>query len=80
MAGTRHLTPDIPNVTVIKCFPSRSHVAIPEALGLAEILGGRHVMSVIVEVEVDSGRVGIGLSTGGEAAAFIINKHLVRAK
>jgi len=38
--------------------------------------GVANVPSVIVEVEDENGLVGIGLSTGGEAAAFIIERHL----
>lgn len=34
--------------------------------------------SVIVEVELDNGMVGIGVSTGGEPACFIIERHLKR--
>jgi L-rhamnonate dehydratase len=34
------------------------------------------VPSVVVEVEQEDGLVGVGLSTGGEAAAFIIENHL----
>jgi len=38
--------------------------------------GVAKVPSVIVEIEDEQGRVGIGTSTGGEAAAFIIEQHL----
>lgn len=34
--------------------------------------------SVIVEVESDSGEVGVGISTGGEPACLIIERHLKR--
>ena len=34
------------------------------------------VPSVIVEIEDEDGLVGVGVSTGGEAAAFIIERHL----
>ena len=34
--------------------------------------------SVIVEVELDNGIVGVGISTGGEPACFIIERHLKR--
>merc|ERR1719272_1028662 len=34
------------------------------------------VPSVIVEIEDEEGRIGVGTSTGGESAAFIIEKHL----
>lgn len=33
---------------------------------------------VLVEVETDSGQVGIGLSTGGEPACFLIERHFRR--
>ena len=38
--------------------------------------GVAKVPSVIVEIEDAEGRIGIGTSTGGEAAAFIIEQHL----
>ena len=34
--------------------------------------------SVIVEVELDNGMVGVGISTGGEPACFIIERHFKR--
>ncbi len=34
--------------------------------------------SVIVEVELDNGMIGVGISTGGEPACFIIERHLKR--
>lgn len=34
--------------------------------------------SVVVEVEADDGTVGIGVSTGGEPAAWIVENHLAR--
>ena len=34
--------------------------------------------SVIVEVELDNGIIGVGISTGGEPAGFIIERHLKR--
>ena len=34
--------------------------------------------SVIVELELDNGMIGVGISTGGEAACFIIERHLKR--
>ena len=34
--------------------------------------------SVIVEVELDNGQTGVGISTGGEPACFIIERHLKR--
>ena len=33
---------------------------------------------VIVEVELEDGRTGVGISTGGEPACFIIERHLKR--
>ena len=33
---------------------------------------------VIVEVELDNGILGVGLSTGGDAACFIVERHLKR--
>ncbi|MCY3781035.1 MAG: L-rhamnonate dehydratase [Chloroflexi bacterium] len=33
---------------------------------------------VIVEVELDNGMIGVGISTGGEPACFIIERHLKR--
>lgn len=38
-----------------------------------DALGG-----VIVELELDNGMVGVGISSGGEAACFIIERHLKR--
>jgi len=34
--------------------------------------------SVIVEVELNNGMIGVGISTGGEPACFIIERHLKR--
>lgn len=34
--------------------------------------------TVIVEVELDNGMVGVGVSTGGEPACFIVERHLKR--
>ena len=34
--------------------------------------------SVIVEVELDNGMIGVGISTGGEPACFIVERHLKR--
>lgn len=34
--------------------------------------------TVLVEVELDNGIVGIGASVGGEPAAYIVEKHLSR--
>ena len=33
---------------------------------------------VIVEVELDNGMIGVGISTGGEPASYIIERHLKR--
>ena len=38
--------------------------------------GVANVPSVVVEIEQEDGLVGVGMSTGGEAAAFIIEHHL----
>lgn len=48
----------------------------PRYSGSRKSWGVANVPSVIVEVEDENGLVGIGLSTGGEAAAFIIERHL----
>ncbi|HUQ34746.1 MAG TPA: L-rhamnonate dehydratase [Aestuariivirga sp.] len=48
----------------------------PKYSGSRKSWGVANVPSVIVEIENEKGLVGIGLSTGGEAAAFIIEKHL----
>ena len=48
----------------------------PRYSGSRKSWGVANVPSVIVEIEDENGLVGIGLSTGGEAAAFIIEKHL----
>ncbi len=48
----------------------------PKYSGSRKSWGVANVPSVIVEIEDENGLVGIGLSTGGEAAAFIIEKHL----
>src|SRR3954462_14069715 len=34
--------------------------------------------SVVVEVESESGEVGVGVSTGGVAAGFLVGRHLAR--
>ena len=34
--------------------------------------------SVVAEVEADNGMIGIGITIGGEPAAFIIENHLSR--
>src|SRR2546425_10543409 len=34
--------------------------------------------TIVVEVEADSGEVGIGVSTGGVPACFIVERHLAR--
>jgi len=38
--------------------------------------GVAKVPSVVVEIEQDDGVIGVGVSTGGEAACFIIEQHL----
>ena len=38
--------------------------------------GVAKVPTVVVEVEQDDGLIGVGVSTGGEAACFIIEQHL----
>jgi L-rhamnonate dehydratase len=48
----------------------------PKYSGSRKSWGVANVPSVIVEIEDENGLVGIGLSTGGEAAAFIIERHL----
>jgi L-rhamnonate dehydratase len=48
----------------------------PKFSGSRSSWGVAHVPTVIVEIEDDEGRIGIGASTGGEAAAFIIEQHL----
>lgn len=48
----------------------------PKYSGSRSSWGVAAVPSVIVEVEDSQGRIGIGASTGGEAACFIIERHL----
>ena len=48
----------------------------PKYSGSRSSWGVAKVPTVIVEIEDDQGRVGIGASTGGEAAAYIIEQHL----
>ena len=48
----------------------------PKYSGSRSSWGVARVPTVIVEVEDEEGRVGVGASTGGEAAAFIIEQHL----
>ncbi len=48
----------------------------PKYSGSRKSWGVANIPTVIVEVEDDNGLVGVGVSTGGEAAAFIIEKHL----
>ena len=48
----------------------------PKYSGSRASWGVARVPSVIVEIEDSEGRIGIGTSTGGEAAAFIIEQHL----
>lgn len=38
--------------------------------------GVAKVPTVVVEVEQEDGLIGVGVSTGGEAACFIIEQHL----
>jgi L-rhamnonate dehydratase len=48
----------------------------PKYSGSRGSWGVARVPTVIVEIEDEEGRVGIGASTGGESAAFIIEQHL----
>jgi L-rhamnonate dehydratase len=48
----------------------------PRYAGSRSSWGVAKVPSVIVEIEDEQGTVGVGASTGGEAAAFIIEQHL----
>ena len=48
----------------------------PRYAGSRGSWGVANVPSVIVEIEDDKGLVGVGVSTGGEAAAFLIERHL----
>jgi len=48
----------------------------PKYAGSRQSWGVANVPSVIVEIEDDQGRIGIGVSTGGNAAAFLIERHL----
>lgn len=48
----------------------------PKYSGSRSSWGVAKVPTVIVEVEDEAGRIGVGASTGGEAAAFIIEHHL----
>ncbi len=48
----------------------------PKYSGSRSTWGVAKVPSVIVEIEDEQGLVGVGTSTGGEAAAFIIEHHL----
>jgi L-rhamnonate dehydratase len=48
----------------------------PKYSGSRGSWGVARVPTVIVEIEDEEGRIGIGASTGGEAAAFIIERHL----
>lgn len=48
----------------------------PKYSGSRGSWGVAKVPTVIVEIEDSAGRIGIGASTGGEAAAFIIEQHL----
>ncbi len=48
----------------------------PEYAGSRQSWGVAKVPSVIVEIEDEDGRIGTGVSTGGNAAAFLIERHL----
>ena len=48
----------------------------PKYSGSRSTWGVAKVPSVIVEIEDEQGRVGVGTSTGGEAAAYIVEHHL----
>ena len=48
----------------------------PQYSGSRGSWGVAKLPTVIVEVEDEKGRIGIGTSTGGEAAAFLIEQHL----
>jgi L-rhamnonate dehydratase len=48
----------------------------PEYHGSRKSWGVAKVPTVIVEIEQDDGVIGVGTSTGGEAACFIIENHL----
>ncbi len=48
----------------------------PKYSGSRSSWGVARVPTVIVEIEDEEGLVGIGASTGGEAAAFVIEQHL----
>jgi len=50
----------------------------PEYQGKRTSWGINALGTVVAEVESDDGHIGIGLSIGGEPAAFIIEKHLSR--
>ncbi len=48
----------------------------PKYSGSRSSWGVAKVPTVLVEIEDEEGRIGIGASTGGEAAAFLIEQHL----
>ena len=48
----------------------------PKYSGSRSSWGVARVPTVIVEIEDEEGRIGVSASTGGEAAAFIIERHL----
>ena len=48
----------------------------PQYSGSRASSGVARVPTVIVEIEDEAGQIGIGASTGGEAAAYIIEEHL----
>ena len=51
----------------------RTYKGLPNVSWGINALGG-----VIVEVELDNGMTGVGISTGGEPACIIIERHLKR--
>ena len=65
-----HVTSHPPIANPMSRFPKYS--------GPRSSWGVASVGSVIVEIEDEEGRVGIGTSTGAEAAAFVIERHLAR--
>lgn len=50
----------------------------PEYRGSRTTWGINALGSVIVEIELDDGTTGVGVSTGGEPACFIVERHLSR--
>ncbi len=66
--GWNHETSHPPIATPMSPFPK--YAGSRNSWGLA------NVPTVVVEVEDEAGLVGLGVSTGGEAAAFLIERHL----